>query len=51
METTIAMAAIAVAACLLAGRVQRRARRRRAIMSQQIPAPSLVLCRRCGARN
>jgi len=48
---TIVLTAVATAACLLAARVQRRARRRRAIMRQEMPAPSLVLCRRCGARN
>jgi hypothetical protein len=51
MPTTIAMAAIGIAAYMLGAQVQRRARRRRAIMRHEIPAPTLVLCRRCGARN
>jgi hypothetical protein len=51
METTIVWGAIAIAAYMLGTRVQRRARRRQAIMRQEIAPPSLVLCRRCGARN
>jgi hypothetical protein len=51
MPTIIATAAIGLAAYVLGAQVQRRARRRRAIMRREIPAPTLVLCRRSGARN